>query len=753
MTTPHDAARRRFLRIAVSASGALVVGFAGNDAPAQDVKLPLDLIGDELMRLGAFVMVERDNRVVIGARACEVGQGVRTSGPMLVAEELDVDWAQVRVIQFDYGYEETDGKPGNRYGAQSGGLPGDAERDWNELRAIGAAARALLLRAAADVWQVAVESLHTQSGHVLDRDGRRLSYGALARSAASLQAGADAAELKDPTAFGLIGKPTRTSDAADVVRGRTRYASDEFLTGMLVAVVARCPHAGGTLDGVDEAAARKVSGVRDIVRFDGPTSGVSTLAPLAAGVAVLADTTWAALQARARLAPVWKPARESSDSSAELAARAHERLDAGEAGTVVRKDGDLAASRKRARHQMKARYELPFLAHAMLEAPAVVVELRQDGALVIAAVQDPDATSRLVSELTGLPRTSIEIRLPRGGGSFGRRLANDFVAEAVIIAKLAGKPLRLLWTQADDLGHDFLRPLSVHALSATLDRANRIAGWSHDCAGTPRNDRGKAVDAVPAWDGCLAADAFPAGLVANFEQHFHALESDLPRGAWRATADTAQAFATQSFIDEIAFEVRRDAVALRLELLGDARVIAATNGGPGLDTARMAAVLKRCAEAIQWSTRRTDGRGVGIACHAWAGGYAAHAFETSMDGEKLRIHRAVCVVDAGRVVNPLGLEREVGAATVDGIATALQLAITTRDDQVQQRSLQDYRLMPMAQAPARVEVHLVDSTAEPVPAGDLAFNSVAPALANAIFATTTVRVRKLPLMPELLRML
>ncbi|MBN8480421.1 MAG: xanthine dehydrogenase family protein molybdopterin-binding subunit [Xanthomonadales bacterium] len=752
MTTPRDPSRRHFLRVAVSAGGALVIGLGGRHAAAAESSLPSELIGDELMRLGPFVMIERDNRVVIGARACEVGQGVRTSGPMLVAEELDVDWSQVRVIQLGYGYDEVDGRPDDRYGAQSGGLPADAARDWSDLRMAGARARALLLRSAADVWQVPVESLRTQSGYVIDGSDRRLSYGALARSAASLQP-ADAVTLKEPADFRLVGKPARTSDAADIVRGRTRYASDEFLTGMLVAVVARCPHPGGTLEGADEAAARKVPGVRDVVRFDGSASGVSPLAPLAAGIAVLADTTWAALEARARLAPTWKPAEATSESSARLVARAHERLDGEDAGLVVRKDGDLAASRKRARHQVKARYELPFLAHAMLEAPAVAVELRQDGAVVIAAVQDPDATSRLVSDLTGLPRGAIDIRLPRGGGSFGRRLANDFVAEAIIIAKLAGKPVRLMWTQADDLGHDFLRPLSVHALSATLDRGNRIAGWSHDCAGTPRNDRGKSQDSVPAWDGCLDADAFPAGLVAHFEQHFHPLDSTLPRGAWRATADTAQAFATQCFIDEIAFEVRRDAVALRLELLGEARVVGANGGAPGLDTARMASVLKRCAEAIQWNSRRRDGRGVGIACHAWAGGCVAHAFETAMDGDRLRIERAVCVIDAGRVVNPLGLEGEVAAATVDGIATALHLAITTRDGQVQQRNLQDYRIMAMAQAPARVEVHIVESASDPVPAGDLAFNSVAPALANAIFATTTVRVRKLPLMPELLRML
>lgn len=751
MNDPHDVSRRRFLRIAVSTGGALVVGFAGNEATAQDVKLPLDLIGDELMRLGAFVMIERDNRVVIGSRACEVGQGVKTSGPMLVAEELDVDWSQVRVIQLAWGYEETNGRPGNRYGNQSSGRPDDAARDWNELREAGAIARSLLLRAAAAIWQQPVESLRTESGHVLDAGGRRLSYGALARSAAVLPL-PSSVTLDDPADFRIIGKPTRTPDAANIVRGRTRYAGDEFLTGMLVAVVARCPYPGGTLDGVDDDEARKVPGVRDVLRFEGPVDAFAVDTPLAAGVAVLADTTWAALQGRAALKPSWTPGPGAGVSSSALVARANALLDGAEPGIEVRTEGDFSGSRKRARHQVRARYELPFLAHAILEAPTVVVELREDGALVIAAVQDPDAASRLVAKLTGLPRTKIEIRLPRGGGSFGRRLANDFIAEAVIIATLAGKPVRLLWTQADNLAHDFFRPLSVHALAATLDRGNRIAGWSHTCAGTPRNDRGPVTDA-PTWDGCLEADAFPAGLVTHYEQRFHALEATLPRGAWRATADTAQAFATQSFIDEIAFEVRRDAVELRLELLGEPRVIDATAGGAGFDTARMAEVLKRCAEKIQWTRRRSDGRGIGIACHACAGGYVAHALETSMDGEKLRIHRAVCVIDAGRVVNPLGLETEVSAATVDGIGTALHAAITLRDGQIQQHGWRDYRLLPMAQAPARVEVHIVESSADPVAAGDLAFTSVAPALANAIFATTTVRVRRLPLMPELLRML
>lgn len=752
MSPIHDASRRRFLRIGMTAAGALVVGFRADDIGAQ--ALPLELIGDELTALTAFVMVERDNRVVIGARGCEIGQGVITSLPMLIAEELDVDWTQVRVIQLAYGYEEVDGKPGNRYGTQFAGGSTSIVDGWRDLRRAGALARALLVRAAADVWQVSHESLRTASGQVLGADGRAISYGALARSAAAVSPPAGEIALKQPSDYRIIGKPVRTVDARNIVSGRTRYGIDEYLPGALVAVILRCPYLDGTLESVDEADARKVPGVRDVVTFEGPKAGEPFNGPLAAGIAVLADDTWAALQGRARLKPIWKQGPWASESSAALASRAHALLDANAGGVVVRTEGDLATSRKRARHQLSARYEVPFLAHATMEPPGALVELRQDGALLVASLQDSDGASRTISSLTGLPRTSIDIRLPRAGGGFGRRLKNDFVAEAVLVAKLAGKPVKLMWTREDDLAHDFYRPFGVHALSATLDRANKVAGWSHHCAATPRNYRDAGMADDPIWRGCLEPDDFPAGLVANLDKTFFTVDSGMPRGWWRAPLHTFHAFAVQSFIDEIAFEVRRDAVKLRLEMLGEPREIPYSGHGASVfDTGRMANVLKLCAEKIQWGSKRSDGRGIGIACHFTFGGYAAHAFEISMEGETLKIHRAVCVVDVGRAINPLGLEAQVMGGTIDGISTALNLAVTVKDGQVQQANFPNYRLLTMAQAPERVEVHVVESTRDPVGAGEMAIASVAPALANAIFATTTVRIRKLPLLPELLRML
>ena len=345
----------------------------------------------------------------------------------------------------------------------------------------------------------AVENLRTEGGHVLNADGRTLSYGALARTAAALPMPSNVPAPKDPDSFKLVGKPIRAADGRRIVTGQNRYGIDEYLSGALVAVMLRCPYLDGTLESLDDSEARKVRGVRDVVRIEGPKPGEAFDGPLAAGIAVLADNTWAALQGRNALKPVWKQGPWADESSAALVARANALLDEDKSGIEVRKDGDLAKSRKRARHSLKARYEVPFLAHATLEPPGALIELRQDGALLIASMQNPSGASRVISQLTGLPRDRIEIRLPRSGGGFGRRLENDFVAEAVQIAKLAGKPVKLMWTREDDLAHDFYRPFGVHALSATLDRRNRVEGWSHRCAATARTYRTARMQDDPAW--------------------------------------------------------------------------------------------------------------------------------------------------------------------------------------------------------------------------------------------------------------
>ena len=748
-----DLGRRRFLAVSLTAGGALLVGF--REVLAEPTPgVPPELLGDDLTGVGPFVRIERSNRIVIGAPGCEIGQGVMTSLPMLIAEELDVDWSQVKVVQLPFGYTETAQGPSNRYGDQRAGGSTSIPDGWKALRQAGATARRLLMQAAANEWKQPLERLRTEAGEVVAPDGRRLTYGALARSAAALPLPAGPLPLKDPAAFRIIGKPTPTADARDIVTGRSRYGIDAYAANALVAVIVRCPHLDGALESFDDSETRKVAGVVDVVALPGPVPGAPYKGPLAAGVAVLAEHTWGALKGREQLQVTWKPGPWAGESSGALAARANALLDGEEAGLEVRRDGDFAQARKQARQVVEARYEMPFLAHATMEPPGALIEIRQDSARLTASLQNPDGASRLIADLTGLPRSSIEIHMTRAGGGFGRRLANDYVAEAVLLAKAAGRPVKLMWTREDDLQHDFYRPFGVHALAATLDRRKRITGWSHRCAATPRYHRDPRPTPPPPNQGSIEADDFPAGLVANLEKTFHAVESGMPRGAWRAPLHSFHAFAVQCFIDEVAVASKQDAVKLRLDLLGEPRRIPFSgHGGPEFDTGRLAEVLRRCADRIGWGKPRTDGHGIGIACHFTFGGYAAHAFEVSVQGNDLKIHRAVCVVDVGRVVNPLGVEAQMMGGTIDGISTALNLAITVRDGQVRQRNFPDYPLLRMAQAPKDVEVVVVESAAEPSGAGEMGIPSAAPALANAVYAATTVRVRKLPLMPELMRMI
>ena len=381
--------RRRFLQFGLTASGALLVGLRAN--AQQITRVPAGLLGDDLMSLTAFVQVERDNRIVIGARGCEIGQGVITSLPMLIAEELDIEWSRVRVIQLPYGYEEIGGKPSNRYGNQFAGGSTSIPAAWKDLREAGALARWLLLRAAANAWAAPVESLHTEAAHVVHADGRRLSYGALARTAAEVSAPATPPTPKNPDRFTLVGKPTRAADGRQIVTGQTRYGIDEYLSGALTAVMLRCPYLDGSLESLDDTATRKIPGVRDVIRIDGPETG-KPFGILAAGVAVLAENTWAALQGRDALVASWKQGPWADESSRTLSARAHALLDAALDGIEVRKDGDLAGSRKRARHTLKARYEVPFLAHATMEPPGALIELLRT-ALLIASMQNSRAAS------------------------------------------------------------------------------------------------------------------------------------------------------------------------------------------------------------------------------------------------------------------------------------------------------------------------------------------------------------------------
>jgi isoquinoline 1-oxidoreductase beta subunit len=737
--------RREFIVVSATAAGGL----------AASAYLPTRALGVQPSApaaptaLGAFVRIEPSGEIVIGARGAEIGQGVITSLPMLIAEELDADWARVRVEQLALGIEASPEPPGLewKFGSQGAGGSTNIPEGWNELRQAGAHVRWRLVQAAAQRFGVSAEELRTERGAVLGPRGESSHYGELAADAARLAPPTGELPLKPPSAWRILGKPQRTVDAEAIITGRVRYGLDVREPGMLTAVIARCPYFGGDVASLDDSRARAIPGVRHIVRLPATTADEPMLHALAAGVAVVADDTWTALKARDALEITWKPGPGASDSTAALEQRC---LDAThKPGTHVRNDGDVEAAAPGAHDALDVTYVVPFLAHATLEPQNAFVKLEPDRALVIAPTQSPGQANKVVHELTGIPRLNIAVQLPRAGGGFGRRGETDAIAEATLIAKQAKAPIKLMWTRDDDTRNDFYRPFGAHRLRGTLDANGKLTSWWHTTVGTPIAWRGRDMEKAPPWMGLVDEDGVPAGLVPNYRSEFSAAEFQRMRGWWRGPVHTFAAFATQSFMDELAHRAKRDPLEFRLALLGEPRELQYDGHGTQvLDTGRLARVLRVAADEIGWGRSVASGRGLGIAAHLVFGGYSAHAFEVEVSGGELRIHRCVCAVDVGQPVNPLGLEAQIMGGTLDGISAALHQEITVKDGRIEQGNFDSYRLLTMREAP-RVEVHIVPSTLPPAGAGEMGTPTAAPALANAIFAATGKRLRRMPFAPQL----
>ncbi len=746
-STPHNPQRRRLLIAGLAAGGGLIVGFPGLSADAGgEAGQSASATG----QIGFFVRIDPDGRVQIGSNQPEIGQGVRTVLPMMIAEELDVLWSQVDVLPMPLGLVKTDEGYTWKYGGQGVGGSTGTRGNWQFMREVGATARAQLLTAAAQRWQVPVAQCRTQPGEVLGPNGQRLRYGELASAAAALALPDAPPALKKASEFRIIGQPHNAVGVHDIVTGRARYGIDTQVEGMKYAMLVRCPHLDGAVVSVDDSAARKMPGILDVFKLDGPKPG-EPYNILASAVAVVGESTWQVMQARKALKITWGPSPHAKESTESLYAHMEGLLNDGQSAQTVRNDGDFDAALKSAKIRLSNRYRIPYVSHAPLEPQNCFAHVKGDTAHIIAPTQMPGGASRAAHAECCIERLNIKVEMTRVGGGFGRRLTNDYVAEAVMISKKTGWPIQLLWSREDDIKHDFYRPSGVHEISAGLDAEGRVIAWQHRLASASKYYRRTNVPESDYWQAELYTDDYPANLVDNYRVQYFSAQSGMPRGSWRAPAHTANAFVIQSFLDEMAHASGQDPLAMQLKLLGEMRDIPyANHGGPVFNPGRLARVLQKVADAIGYHRPREKGRGIGLATHFTFGGYAAHAIEVSVsaDGD-LEIHRIIGAIDCGLPVNPRGVEAQMQGGTIDALSTALNLEITVRDGQVVQNNFNDYPILRQNGAPDVLEVHIIRHGEEPAGVGEIPLPPVAPALTNAIFDACAVRIRNLPILNQL----
>jgi len=711
--------RRAFLRVSALAGGGLMLGA---------FRAAGDTLGATEFTPNAFIRISSSGVVTIIAKNPEVGQGIKTMLPMLIAEELEVDFKDIQIEQAMS--DEA------RYGRQYAGGSTATPNHWDELRRVGAAGRQMLVSAAALTWGVPEAECAAAFAAIQHKpSGRKLGYGALTAKAATLTPpDLKSVALKDPRAYKIIGQPIGGVDNPAIVTGKPLFGIDVKVPGMLYAVFEKCPVFAGKVKHVDLEAVKGLPGVRQAFVVEGG----SKLEGLLGGVAIVADSWWAAQSARERLKVSWDEGATAEQSSEAFARRAAE-LGPKPGARTLRSDGNVEAALQGAAKVVEAAYAYPFIAHAPLEPQNCTAHFR-DGKLEIwAPSQNPQPGRQLVASTLGIPESDIRIHMTRIGGGFGRRLRNDYMVEAAWIARVAGVPVKLLWTREDDMRHDFYRPAGFHFLKGGVDASGKLVAWQNHFVSFGEGDNF-------APSAGLSDAEFPARFVPHFKLESSVMPLGVPTGPLRAPGSNAFAWVFQSFIDELAYAAARDPLKFRLDLLGEARVVANPDGGAAYDAGRMRGVVQLVAEKAGWGRRLPKGSGLGIAFHFSHRGYLAEVAEVSVSAAGvLKVEKIWMAADVGStIINPSGAVHQMQGSALDGLAETLHQEITIEAGRTRQANFPDFRLLRLTEAPP-VEVHFLKTDNPPTGLGEPALPPLPPAVCNAIFAATGKRVRRLPL--------
>lgn len=715
--------RRSFIKVSAAAGGGLMIGFNWlMSCKPGDEKLGQLALPDEWFDMNAYLKVGNNGVVTIFSQNPEIGQNVKTAMPMIVAEELDVDWGNVIVEQAPLDTK--------KFKRQLAGGSQSIRQEWKALRTAGATARRMLVEAAAQQWNVPVSELQTENGIIKNASGKSIGYGEVASLAATLPV-PEEVQLKAIKDFKLIGKPTKNVDGKKVIKGEPVFGLDIKREGMLIAMVAHAPAFGMRPKSVDDREARALPGIKDVFIINSLPEGIerqwSDVNAFPELVVVVGNSTWEVMKAKKALKIEWE-ATSKLENTDEYEKALSDLLEK-KADTPARKDGNPDEAFRKAAKVVERTYSAPFLAHNTMEPMNFFAHVTADKAELVGPIQTPEQLRTTVARVLSLPEENVTVDMTRQGGGFGRRLYGHFGVEAAVISKRVNAPVKLVYTREDDISQGTYRPAYKVKYSAALDKNNNLVGLKI---------RGAGIHESPVF-----ANRFPAGAVENYLVENHSLDSNITTGAWRAPRSNFIAVAEQSFLDEVAEAAGKDPIDFRLELLerAQAKPVGERND---YDAARYAGVLKLVREKSGWTGTKKDGVSRGVSAYFCHNSYVAQVVDLTIQGTKPVIQKVWCAADCGIVVNPEGAKNQMEGCVVDGIGHAMYSAMTFKEGVADQSNFHNYKLIRNSEAPREIECFFVDNGIDPTGLGEPGLPPVGAALANALYAATGKRLTTQP---------